>query len=453
MRWLFNSGSRWVGLVVLAALMLLASGASAQEGTSEQPEIEPPDEQRGIPIDIRGSAGRKLTAMAIPDTLDPGEDADEIAEEVAKTLRSNMELSGYFKVLASDGFFFDPSEEGMGTSSIGFQNWFQTGAEALIKSSVRVNGDNVVLDLRLYLVENGQRAELDFSASTATRDNYIDQVHAFSNAVIDYYTGQPGLFGTRIAYVRRVGSSKQIFVKRVGSDGQQRVSQSSSINILPSFGDGSIYYTSYAAGNPDLWVYEGGKRRKLSSKAGQNTGADYCDGKLALTLSQGGENADVYLIDPDSGETQKRLTSHWAIDTTPSFSPDCSKIAFVSGRSGGPQIYVMNADGSDQRRLTHQGSYNTQPTWSPSGDVIAFSARDERNAFDIFTVDLQGNIERLTQDQGNNSDPSFSPDGRYLVFVSDRGGKGKRLWMMTADGQIQHPISEGEGFESPSWEQ
>ena len=55
-----------------------------------------------------------------------------------------------------------------------------------------------------------------------------------------------------------------------------------------------------------------------------------------------------------------------AVNSTPwypSWSPDGRRIAFVSDRSGSPQVYVMNSDGSDTRRLTYQGSYNTAPAW------------------------------------------------------------------------------------------
>jgi TolB protein len=234
--------------------------------------------------------------------------------------------------------------------------------------------------------------------------------------------------------------------------GKRVVTKNKAINLLPSWGAGKIYYTSYMDRNPDLWMYEGAKHRKVSGRRGQNSGGAYCGGKLAVTLSMGGENADVYLIDPQTGVVLERLTDHWAIDTSPTWNPDCSMIAFVSGRSGGPQIYVMRADGSQERRLTFKGRYNTAPDWSPNGDVVAFTGRDKRNRFDIFTVDLNGNLERLTQNQGNNEEPSFSPDGRYVVFVSDRGGRGKRVWLMTADGEIQRNLTgSGTGYDTPAW--
>ena len=56
------------------------------------------------------------------------------------------------------------------------------------------------------------------------------------------------------------------------------------------------------------------------------------------------------------GSNQTRLTNNPAIDISPSFSADGSKIAFVSNRDGNQEIYVMNADGSNQTRLTNNSA-------------------------------------------------------------------------------------------------
>ena len=60
-----------------------------------------------------------------------------------------------------------------------------------------------------------------------------------------------------------------------------------------------------------------------------------------------------------------RLTSHPAIDTEPSWSPDGSEIVFTSDRSGKPQIYRMRADGSDVQRVTFEGEYNARASFAP----------------------------------------------------------------------------------------
>jgi TolB protein len=437
-----------------------SSSESSSAGEETDSESGADDEKgatgssKGIDIDVSVGARRVLRPMAVPDSREPGGSTDGVAERVQETLRRDLKLSGFFKVLPPDSYFFDTSDEGMSALEIQFENWFNIGAQGLIKSEVRTEDDGKVsLDLRLYKIETEKRVELDWDSGSVAEENVESRVQEFVNAVLEHYTGTVGVFGSKIAFVKRNDQGlKQIFVSRMDGSERTQLTDNGSINMLPSWGKDAVYYTSYQHQNPDLWKYENGNNTKVSSRKGQNSGAAYCGGKLALTLSMGGENTDVYLIDPETGETKKRLTDNWAIDTAPTWSPDCSKIAFVSGRSGSPQIYVMNADGSDKRRLTFEGSYNTSPDWSPKGDEIAFTARDKYNHFDIFLVDLDGNLTRLTQDQGNNEEPSFSPDGRYIVFTSDRGADGKRLWLMTADGQIQKPLTPDQtGFSAPSW--
>ena len=129
------------------------------------------------------------------------------------------------------------------------------------------------------------------------------------------------------------------------------------------------------------------------------------------------------------------------------------RIAFVSARSGHPHIYLMNADGTDQRRLTFDGNYNQTPRWSPRGDLIAFTARDERKAFDVFTVSPEtGKIRRVTQDQGRtNQEPSWAPSGRLLVLTSDRGGR-TQLVVSTPSGERQTVITaDAAEIETPAW--
>ncbi len=148
-----------------------------------------------------------------------------------------------------------------------------------------------------------------------------------------------------------------------------------------------------------------------------------------------------------------RLTENRAEDISPVWSSGGGRLAFVSDRSGGPQIYIMEPDGTDQHRVTFAGQYNTTPDWSPDGTLIAFTGRDSRNRFDIFTVDVATSyVERLTQDQGDNEEPTWSPDGQYIIFTSTRGGGEPRLYMMTRDGTFQTLLTtDGSGYSAPCW--
>ncbi len=174
-----------------------------------------------------------------------------------------------------------------------------------------------------------------------------------------------------------------------------------------------------------------------------------------MTLSFEG-NSEIYLISPN-GDIIKRLTNNPGIDSSATFSPDGSQIAFVSDRFGSPQIWLMSSSGSGQTRLTHKGNFNQEPSWSPRGlpapgggtgqPLIAFTGRDEHNNYDIFTINPQtGDLQRLTENRGSNSHPTWAPNGRAIAYKSSRGG----IWVATFDGKTERQVFHGSA-ETPSW--
>jgi len=142
--------------------------------------------------------------------------------------------------------------------------------------------------------------------------------------------------------------------------------------------------------------------------------------KIVFGSSRNNGNHDIFTMDLD-GSNQTRLTTSLAYDDQPKWSPDSSKIAFMSGRDGNFEIYTMNADGSSQTRITNNVAADGFPAWSPNGSKIAFVRGDLNNpsTFEVYVMDANGsNQVRLTTDSVIDGVPSWSPDGTKIVFMS-----------------------------------
>lgn len=400
-------------------------------------------------IDLNGAR-----IQSYPLAIAPAVGDGEVGARMREVLSADLNRSGLFKLLDQRSFLAEPLHEGMSEKTIDFSKWTAVGAQGLIKLEAHSVKDQVTVTFRLFDTARG--AELLHGEYAASRAGERQIAHRFGDDVVHFFTQEPGIFQTRLAYVRETENGKQIVVADADGANAQALT-GASINLLPAWApDGRmIAFTSFRDGaGAHIYLVDSISRaiKPLVLMGDFATGAIFSPDGLRFSFSASlDDNTDVYLSQAD-GSAGRRLTEARGIDISATWSPDGKKIAFISDRAGSPQIYTMNADGSDLKRITFQGNYNQEPAWSPKGDLIAFSGRDEHRTFDIYTVNVEsGKVARLTQNAGTNEKPSWGPTGRLLLFSSSRTGK-KQIFSMSFDGANQLQLTnEKLGATDPAW--
>jgi TolB protein len=167
-------------------------------------------------------------------------------------------------------------------------------------------------------------------------------------------------------------------------------------------------------------------------------------------VSQVGKGKEIFVMDYD-GARVKKITANNSINLSPSWSPDGQWIAFMSYRSGSPELKILSSKGELRSAFPQKGELNSAPSWSPDGKLLAFSSGRDGNA-EIYTLrPSDGSLTRLTRDAGIDTSPTWSPDGHSLAFTSDRSGS-PQIWLMDSDGgNVRRLNTELSYCDAPSW--
>ena len=398
--------------------------------------------QTEVKLALSGQQGAANPGLALPpfEAEDPKAGADALlAKELREIVRQDLMLSRRFEVSDEDNV----SEPVKGAT------WRVTAKAAKA-------ADKVTVRLKLANAGGGREAVFErFYRQDAAWTRAL--AHRIADDIVKAATGRDGIARTRIAFANNRTGHKEIWVMDYDGDAVKRLTDNKSISLLPRFSpDGRILaYTSYKDGNPDLWFLdlETGHSRIFSNEQGLNIAGGFSpDGtKILMTLSRG-KSPNLFLREVAGAAPAERLTSHFGADSTPTFSPDARQVAFVSDRSGNPQIHVLDVPTKKITRLTSL-NWCDAPAWSPTGEWIAFAGRaHNKDKMDIFLVDITGGqLRQLTHGEGSNEDPAWSPDGRFLTFSSTRG-KRSQIWVMDADGSAPRLMADVPGSSvTPHW--
>ena len=259
--------------------------------------------------------------------------------------------------------------------------------------------------------------------------------------------------GKLVAFVRQTSASvDDLFViPTTGGEARRLTSDHTPIHGLAWTRDGrSLVFASSRAGGTSLWMVPAVGGAAVSVPVG---GADVENLSIAsrgnrLLYTQGGIYPNIWEIPlgPDRhAQTSRLLLASTTGEGNPQFSPDGSRIAFYSRRSGSTEIWVCNSDGSNPVQLTSLGALTETPRWSPDGKMIAFDSRPAGHSQVLVLPAGGGEPRPLTGPENESTLSSWSRDGKWIYYTANRGGLWQ-IWKIPSAGGKATQVTENGGF-------
>lgn len=374
--------------------------------------------------------------------------------DVAAVIRADLRRSGRFAPTAENDMLQKPTTG----ADVDFNDWTILGVEAVVVGKIIQTGADAYT-LQFQLFNSFNHRQLIGFRMPASRGTMRNAAHRAADMIYEKLTGIKGVFGTKVAYVtasqRGADRLYSLVVSDQDGENDYKIMESKDPIMSPAWSPDSrqLAYVSFEGSKSSIFVQtlRSGNRFQVSSKPGINGAPSFSpDGrKLVVTLGGVEGNLDIYILDITSRQT-KRLTTHRAIDTEGTWSPDGRYIYFTSDRSGGPQIYRVSANGGTPERFTFEGSYNARPRLSPDGTRLAMVHNDRGN-FRIAVMNIERKDLLVLSTGRQDESPSFAPNSDSLIYATRQSGDGV-LETVSADGLIRQKMASGQGdVREPVW--
>lgn len=374
--------------------------------------------------------------------------------DIAEVIKGDLRRSGRFAPIPENDMLQKPTDG----ADVDFGDWSILGVEAVVVGKVTQVGVNAY-SLRFQLFDPFRQQQLVGYQIPASRGTMRGAAHRAADMIYEKLTGIKGVFGTKVAYVTAEQQGRDRLYSLIVSDqdgeNEFKIMESKDPIMSPAWSPDSrqLAYVSFEGSKSSIFIQNlrSGNRFQVSNKPGINGAPAFSPNgkKLVITLGGVEGNPDIYVLDITSRQV-KRLTTHRAIDTEGTWSPDGRYIYFTSDRSGGPQIYRISANGGTPERVTFEGSYNARPRLSPDGTRLAMVHNDRGN-FRIAVMNIERKDLLVVSAGRQDESPSFAPNSDSLIYATRQSGDGV-LETVSADGLIRQKMASGQGdVREPVW--
>jgi TolB protein len=408
--------------------------------------------------------GVEKVRLAVPDFKAANSDPQNtsLLKTFNDTFWNDLDNSGVVELVSKS---FYPLQVPGQPTDVTFSAWNSPppNAAMLAFGNLAVAGGKAVVQGWLYDVKNTASPQvLGKQYMDVPTDDAVRLIaHKFADEIIFRLGGGiPGIAESKIYFVSDRSGHKEMWVMDYDGSNQHQLTHQGAIALSPRISpDGSrLAFSGLTRGGWEIEMYSTELNRLVTFPhfGGGNFSPSWSpDGtRLALSSSRNG-HSEIYVCD-GAGGNLRAMTTGKGPDVSPTWNRKTgAQIAFVSGSSGLPQVYTMEADGTNQQRMTDQG-YAVSPNWAPNGQFLTLAwtrkyGPGEPGSSDIYLMDIASKQwVQLTHDGGRNDFPWWAPDGRHIVFQSSRSGK-EEIWMMLADGSKLHQLTFTGRNSQPNW--
>ncbi len=257
---------------------------------------------------------------------------------------------------------------------------------------------------------------------------------------------------------------------QMDSDGQngQPLLENNSYCIHPlllPYKTPTLLYTDYAMGEPKLFILTNHPKKKtplIPLKGNQFLPTHAAKGRILSFICDVSGKADLFVqrYHPEKGLIGKPVQAYSfpkSVQASPTIHPDGKQIAFCSDKGGTPRIYVIPTPSFSKASklpnatlLTRKYRENTSPSWSPDGSMLAYSAKVEGTR-QIFLYDFATKEElQLTSGPLHKENPSWAPNSLHLAY--NTADHTSEIFVINIVQKIPRQVTHGKGFKHyPSW--
>jgi len=302
------------------------------------------------------------------------------------------------------------------------------------------------------------------------KSDYISLRSAqLGNLLVEKLMGIKGSLGSTLVWSQsKKGETRNSLV--MGRLGIENSSKKITYNLFNNTGASwgpkglnIIYSAQTSEGSKVFW--QGFRPLRLKAKEiffdkGTGSSASWgSNGKVYLARYTGDKNTDIYEYSLGSGaslEMPKEITSHSSIETEPALSPDGKMLAYVSDRTGAPQIYLMDLNSKKATRISKEGGYNTSPAWSPDSSMVAYTSQRSGSKSAIYRVRIDDKLSsqtRVSPENISSESPTWSPDGSMVAFQGWQRGGWKIFYVLSTGGPAERLTNSSQWMieTGPSW--